>query len=115
MKSCSQCGHVNDLGAPICARCGFRFAPPPVPRQTREFPTVFVIILLLSAGTAAAKFAVGRVELRGVQARLAAGMPRYPPTEDRASNTTGGADSKQAAGLESADNATHADPGAISQ
>jgi len=114
VKSCSQCGHANDLSAPFCARCGFRFTPPPLPRQEREFPTAFVIILLLCAGAVAAKFAVGRIELRGVQARFAAGLRQFDQPHEQDFNARRDADQKRADEQEAAHKARLADRATIS-
>jgi hypothetical protein len=114
VKSCSQCGQTNDLGALFCTRCGFRFAPPPLRQKTREFPTVFVIILLLSAGTVAAKFAVGRFQLREVGVRFAAGLRQFDQPREREFNARRDADQKRADDEEAAQKARLADSAVVS-
>src|SRR5437867_2721411 len=70
MKFCSQCGYASEAGVSSCVRCGFRFALAPLPQTKREFPTVFLIVLLLSATAVAAKLAMARVNLDQLRTRL---------------------------------------------
>jgi hypothetical protein len=73
-----------------------------------------VIILLLSAGTVAAKFAVDRFQLRTVQARFAAGLREFDQPREQEFNARRDADQKRGDGEEAAQKARLADSAAVS-
>jgi hypothetical protein len=75
VKSCSECGYSNDFEALACARCGFRFAPPPRPDTAQRRPGIPIllllgILLLGSTAAIAAKLAADRNQLSQVRVRL---------------------------------------------
>lgn len=72
MKSCSECGFANNLDAPRCARCGFRFA---VPRASKAPPGIpfwllLPVVLLGSAVALAVQLVGDRKQLHDFRSKL---------------------------------------------
>jgi hypothetical protein len=102
VKFCSQCGYANETGVNSCVRCGFRFAPAPLPQSKREFPAVFLIVLLLSAAAVAAKFMMARVDLDQLRTHLTTELRQFDQPPEQEFNTRRDAEAERAAAEEAA-------------